>query len=283
MLLISLLVFQVIGFEHLTVDPVAHRVGMGYAKIGDGYNVHYNPAGLAYVMGPYYSASYCSYIAGTHFGYLGIEQKQLGVGIRYFNSGSMKKTDALGQEYGTFGVHFIDLSVGKGFFLQDFCVGVSIKGAYTRIDTLYALGVGIDVGALYLLPDPELQFGLAVKNLGTGVKPYIEANEGFPYEVNLSAVKHLPNGWIGLDLVKPALMDFGIRFGGAYAVIDNFELKASYTTLLSSMQTGSSGLDFLAGLTVGFGIAVNTFNIHYSYAPYFDLGDGHRISLSLGG
>jgi len=283
MLFFVFLLFNTVGYEHLLVDPVAERVGMGYAQIGDGYNVHYNPAGLAYNVTPFYSASYCSYIGGTHFGYLGLERSQFGVGIRYFNSGSMKKTDVLGQEYGTFGVHFIDLAVGKGFFFNDFVVGLSLKGLYTRIDTLYSLGVGVDVGVLYLIPEPEIQLGLTVKNIGTGVKPYIEENELLPYEVNISAMKYLPSGWIGLDVVKPALMDFGLRFGAGYSVFEGFELKASYSTFYSSMQTGSSGLDFLAGLTVGFGVSLKTFSIHYSYAPYFDLGSGHRLSLSLGG
>lgn len=283
-MLVMLLVFcNAVGFEHLLVDPVAQRVGMGYAQVGDCYNVHYNPAGLAYTVTPLYAVSYCHYIGETHFGYLGMEQKQLGVGIRYFNSGSMKKTDALGQEYGTFGVHFIDMTVGKGLFYRDFAIGVSFKGLYARIDTLYSLGVGLDAGVLYLIPETELQLGLAVKNIGTGVKPYIDENESFPFEVDLSAMKFFRFGWVGIDVVKPALMNFGLRAGGAYAILENFEIKASYSTLLSSMQTGSSGLDFLAGITVGFGVKMKAFSIHYSYAPYFDLGGGHRLSLSLGG
>jgi hypothetical protein len=283
MLTIMIFLCSTIGFEHLLVDPVAQRVGMGYAQIGDGYNVHYNPAGLSYTVAPLYTASYCQYIGGTHFGYLGVEKNQFGVGVRYFNSGNMKKTDALGQEYGTFGVHFIDLTVGKGFFYNDFGIGFSLKGLYARIDTLYSLGVGVDAGVLYLLSEPEIQVGIAVKNLGTGVKAYIEDNDVFPYEVNVSAMKYLPFGWVGFDLVKPALMDIGLRIGGCYTVFDNLEIKASYSTLYSSMQTGSSGLDFLAGIIVGFGVNINTFSIHYSYAPYFDLGGGHRLSLSLGG
>jgi hypothetical protein len=283
MCVIACLIFATIGFEHLVVDPVAERVGMGYAQIGDGYNVHYNPAGLAYTIRPLYSVSYCRYIGDTHFGYLGLEQNQVGIGIRYFNSGSMKKTDVLGQEYGTFGVHFIDLTIGKGLFWRDLAIGFSLKGLYDRIDTLYSLGIGIDMGVLYLISDPEIQLGMAIKNVGTGLIPYIEDNEIFPYEVNVGALKYLPFGWIGFDVVKPALNDVGLRLGGAYSILDNFEIRASYSTLFSSMQTGSSGLDFLAGITVGFGIDVKSYSINYSYAPYFDLGGGHRLSLSLGG
>lgn len=272
-----------IGFEHLTVDPVAHRVGMGYAQFGDGYSVHYNPAGLAYGLGSYYSASYLNYICDTHFGYLGFERGQIGVGIRYFNSGSMKKTDELGIEEGSFGVHFIDLNLGKGFFYKDIGFGISVKGVYANIDTLTSLGAGVDIGVLYILPEPEIQIGLAVKNIGSGLKPFIESNESFPYEVNLGAIKRFSDGWFGLDIVKPALMDFGVRVGGSYSVIANFNLKASYNTLLSSVSTGSSGFDFLAGLTVGFAVNTNTICLNYSYSPYFDLGGGHRISVSIGG
>jgi hypothetical protein len=272
-----------IGFEYLNVDPVAHRVGMGYALFGDGYSVHYNPGGLAFSSETYYSTSYLNYIGGTHFGFLGYERNQIGLGIRYFYSGSMKKTDEFGNEYGSFGAHFIDVNFGKGFFYKDIGLGVSIKAVYANIDTLYSLGAGVDIGALYILPDPAIQIGLAVKNIGTGIKPFVDVRETFPYEINISGIKRFPQGWVGLDIVKPALTGFGIKIGGTYSITSLFSLKASYNSLLSSMRTGSNGLDILAGLTVGFAVMTNTLVIDYSYSPYFDLGGGHRISLRLGG
>ncbi len=272
-----------IGFEYLVVDPVAHRVGMGYALYGDGYSVQYNPGGLAFSYSPHYSLSYLNYIGGTHFGFLGYESKQIGVGVRYFNSGSMKKTDALGNEYGSFGVHFIDLNLGKGFVYKDIGLGVSLKTLYANIDTLYALGIGFDLGAIYILSKPKVQIGVAVKNIGTSVKPFITTNEIFPYEINVGAVKQFNQAWIGLDLVKPALTGFGLRIGGAYALTPIFILKTSYNSLLSTLRTESNGLDILTGLTIGITITTKNFLLDYSYSPYFDFGSGHRISISLGG
>lgn len=283
MAFLMLFLATTVGFEYLMVDPIAQRVGMGYAQVGDGYNVHYNPSGLAYTVGSYYSASYMHYIGDTHFGYLGYERNQLGLGIRYFNGGSLKKTDALGQEFGTFGVHFIDINIGKGFVYKDIALGFTIKTVYERIDTLYSLGLGVDVGALYVLQQPEIQVGLAIKNIGSSVKPFIESGESFPYELNVSAAKNIGSGWFGLDVVKPAVMNYGIRIGAGYTVLNNFEIKASYNSLLSSMKTGGSGLDFLTGITLGIAVRKNTICFNYSYTPYFDLGGGHRISVSVGG
>ncbi|MGB3478631.1 MAG: hypothetical protein WBB67_05675 [bacterium] len=283
MLTLILLLTANIGFEHLLVDPIAHRVGMGYAQFGDGYSVSYNPAGLAYNYGSFYSTSYLSYIGDTHFGYLGYEKNQLGLGIKYFYGGQIKKTDEWGAEHGSFGVHFIDLNVGKGFFYRNVAIGVSIKAVYAKIDTLYSLGAGIDLGTMYLWEEPDVQVGFAVKNIGSGVKPFIETSEMFPYEVNVGGVKRFTDAWLGLDIVKPALMDFGIRIGGGYSVVPNLELKASYNTLLSSIRTESSGLEFLAGLTAGFSLRTKALCIDYTYSPYFDLGGCHRLSVSLGG
>ncbi len=280
---IILLLITTIGFEHMSVDPVAHRVGMGYAQFGDGYSVHYNPGGLAYGIGTFYSASYLNYIGGTHFGYIGYENNQVGVGIRYFNGGTIKRTDELGFEDGTFSVHFIDMTIGKGLFFKDIGLGIALKGVYARIDTLSAIGVGADIGGIYVIPDPEIQIGLAIKNIGTGVKAYIEENETLPYEINLGVTKQFADGWVGLDLVKPALMDFGIRIGGSFSVTPLFDLKASYNSLLSSIRTGNNGLDFLAGVTAGFALNTGKFCIDYSFTPYFDLGGCHRLSVSLGG
>jgi hypothetical protein len=271
------------GFEYLTIDPIAHRAGMGYAQFGDGYSVHYNPGGLAYGFNPRYSACYLNYIADTHFGYLGYERNQIGVGVRYFNGGSIKKTDEFGQEFGSFGVHFIDINLGKGFFINDIGVGFSLKGVYENIDTLSSLGIGVDVGAIYVISDPEVQIGCAVKNIGYGVTPFIDTRESFPYELDVGVYRHFADGWFGLDFVKPALMGAGVRVGAGYTVNSLFEIKASYTSLLSSMRTGTNGLDFLAGLTAGFAMYVGSLCIDYTYSPYFDLGGGHRISVSLGG
>jgi len=271
-----------IGFEYLSVDPVAHRVGMGYGQFGDGYSINYNPGGLAFSFDTYYSSSYLHYIAGTHFGYLGYERNQIGVGVRYFYSGAMKRTDEWGGENGSFGVHFIDLNFGKGFIFQDIGLGASIKGIYASIDTLYALGVGVDLGALYILSGPAIQIGLAIKNIGSSVKAFIDAKETFPYEINIGGIKRFSEGWVGLDIVKPALTNVGLRAGGAYSITSIFIVKASYSTLLSSMKT-ESGLDFLAGLTIGCAIQKGRLSIDYSFSPYFDLGGGHRVSVSLGG
>jgi hypothetical protein len=270
-----------IGFEFLSVDPVAHRAGMGYALYGDGYDVHYNPGGLAFSDVTQYAVSYLNYFGGTHFGYLGYARRQIGVGLRYFNSGSMKKVDELGQEYGTFGVQHIDISFGKGFFYKEVGIGAALKAVYSSIDTLSALAVGVDIGAIYNIPDPGVQLGLSVKNIGSGVTAYVESRETLPYEITLSAAKVMDAGWFGVDLVKPALLDFGARIGGAYYVNPFLHLKASYSTLLSAIR--SEGVGFLAGLTVGMGVCKDRFLLSYSYSPYFDLGGGHRISISYGG
>lgn len=283
MSVLMLFLTTIIGYEFLLVDPIAHRVGMGYAQLDDGYSIHYNPAGLAYTSRSYYSASYLHYIDDTHFGYLGFERNQIGIGITYFYSGKITKTNEVGIEYGSFGVHFIDINLGKGFFYQDVGLGISIKGVYVNIDTLSSVGAGLDIGALYVLSEPEIQIGLALKNIGSGIKPFIDERESFPYEIDLGGVKQFTDGWIGLDIVKPALMNLGLRIGGAYSLVPNFELKASYSTLLSSIKTGSSGLDFLAGLTTGFAFKTSSICVNYSYSPYFDLGGCHRVSVSLGG
>ena len=280
---ILLFLWTITGYEYLDVDPVASRTTMGYALFGDGYSIDYNPAGLAFSFEPYYSISYLNYIAGTHLGYLGYENNQLGVGIHYLYSGSIKKTDALGNEYGNFSASFLDLNVGKGFFLGEFGFGITIKGVYENIDTLYSLGSGIDLGLLYLFPETEVQLGFSIKNIGIGIKPFTDKKESFPYEINLAGVKRIDDSWIGLDLVKNVLQGTGFRIGGSYAVTENFNINASYNSLLSSMKTGSSGFDFVTGLIIGFSIKKGQLQISYCYAPYFDLGQGHRLTISIGG
>jgi len=270
------------GFEYLLVDPVAERVGMGYALCGDGHNIHYNPAGLILNTSASYSISYLNYIGGTHFGYLDYESQLLGVGIRYFYSGKIKKTDPTGQELGDFSTNFIDLNIGKGFAMNNIMFGASGKIVYELIDTLYSLGVGTDIGALYFLSQENIQLGFAMKNIGTSVKPFINERELFPYEFNLGAIRRFNSGWLGIDIVRPALMNFGIRVGCEYELNQFFSLRASYNSLLSQIKT-DSGLDFFAGMTLGFAVKKGQIQINYSYTPYFTLGQAHRLTIRIGG
>ncbi len=280
--MILFLLLADIGFEYMLVDPVAERVGMGYALYGDGHNIYYNPAGIVLNTGTSYSFSYLNYIAGTHFGYIDYENNKLGAGIRYFYSGKMKKTDALGQEFGTFSTNFIDLNVGRGFTISNILLGASGKVVYQLIDTLYSIGIGVDFGGLYLFEQNKIQVGIALKNLGMAVKPFINDKELLPYDINLGICYRLEKGWLGIDLVKPALMNPGVRIGSGFEFTDFLTFRISYTSLLSQIKT-DSGLDFLAGLTLGFGVRKSRINVNYSYTPYFNLGQAHRLTIKIGG
>lgn len=280
--MLLLFLIAVTGFEYLVVDPVAERVGMGYALFGDGYSVNYNPAGIILTDKPYYSISYMNYICGTHFGYLGYEKREMGIGIRYFYSGKMKKTNATGYELGSFSTNFLDLNAGKSFYIKSILFGVTVKFVYENIDTLFSGGLGCDLGILYFFSAQNIQTGIAVKNIGTTVKPFIDEKERLPYEINLGIVKRLQDNWIGLDIVKPAVEGLKWRFGGEYGITPGFSLKASYSSLLSEMKLGT-GVDFLTGLNIGFAIKRTPLVINYIYAPYFSLGQSHRVSIKLGG
>ncbi|MEO0162766.1 MAG: hypothetical protein ABIL39_01365 [candidate division WOR-3 bacterium] len=271
-----------IGFEYLLVDPIAERGGMGYALYGDGHNIYYNPAGVNLNHKSNYSFSYMNYIGGTHFGYVGYESGTLGAGVRYFYSGKIKKTDALGQELGEFSTNFIDLNIGKGFKINHILLGAAGKIVYEQIDSLYSMGLGVDIGVLHLLDPSNIQVGLVLKHLGMSIKPFISQKELLPYEIDLGVIKKLNEGYLGFDVVKPGLMNLGLRIGGGYNLTKFFILRFSYNTLLSQIKT-DTGLDFLAGLTVGFGIKKEKLNINYSYTPYFNLGQAHRLTIRIGG
>ncbi len=274
--------FMATGFEYLLIDPVAERAGMGYGLCGDGYSINYNPAGIVLTENPCYSISYLNYMCGTHFGYLGYERKEFGLGIKYFYSGRIKKTDALGSELGYFSANFIDANIGKAFYFKDFFVGASLKLGYEKIDTLFAGGLGVDIGCLYFLSAENIQIGLGLKNIGMTIKPFIDEKERFPYEINLGIVKRFEAGWVGLDLVKSELFNFVWRLGGKYEINPIFALKASYNSLFSQMKIGT-GIDFLTGIGIGFEITKAPLKINYFYTPFFTLGHGHRISIKLGG
>ncbi len=280
---IILLVVQTVGFEFLSVDPVARRLQGGIGITGDGYELNYNPAALAFNERQISTISYFNYIGGTHFGQVGHKIKQFGVMAKYFNGGSLKHTDNMGNELqpATFGVNFIDLTVGAGFkFHSKFGLGADLKFQYERIDTFTALGMGMDAGAYYQVSE-RIKTGSILKNLGYGIKPFIKEHEMLPFEFGIGGVIDWPKSSLFIDGYLPVVGKPNGRIGYEYWLVNQFSLKIGYNSKLLEVKTGEGAIDLIAGMNGGFGVKVGNFIFDYLITPYGELGLTHRLSLSF--
>ncbi len=276
-----LILVQAVGFEFLSVDPVARRNQGGIGVTGDGYEITYNPSGLAFNSKQISTISYFNYIGGTHFGQIGHQLKSKALAVRYFNGGTLKRTDNMGNELGTFGVHFIDLALGPGFKINEkLGLGASVKFQYERIDTFVSLGTGIDLGSLYKLKE-NINLAAVVKNLGLTIKPFIEERDILPLEVGLGGALYWAKNSMFADFYIPIEGKPNGRLGYEYWLLKNFSLKIGFNSKLLELKTGSEAIDLITGLGLGVGIRWAGLNLDYLFTPYGELGLLHRISLAF--
>ncbi len=276
------------GFEFLRITPTAREAalaGSALARPVGALAFYYNPAGINPVNSAQFT--YINHIAGTHLGSVAYTQpldaqKTIGAGVYYFNSGTMKRTNEIGEELGTFGVSFASINLaGNINLLPGFALGLGISGLYGTMDTFFSLGLAGNLGILYQPPVTGLNLAFAVNNLGVQLKPYGTARDPLPLEFNLGASwEPIPEINLNLTLNQPIDNRFNFRLGIEGWVNQFLALRLGYNSLGTDLM-GGEGSDALAGFATGIGVRYDRFYLDYSFTPMVILGTSHRISLGI--
>jgi hypothetical protein len=278
------------AFNFLKIGEGARPIAMGSAFTAvadDGNLLFWNPGGFSQIETPMGTTTYRNYVAGIHTGYLAYlrpksEKDAFGGSVHFLYSGSMVKTNMVGEPLGDFTYSVVVPTIGYGRKIkEDVSVGIAIKGIYQNVDEFNNFGVAADIGGLYETPREGLTVGAVVQNLGAEVQPLDSLKYSLPITGKIGGVYRIPEKpvTIALDLSKPIDNDFAVSFGGEAWLSSRLAFRGGFTSTLLDLKTGS-GTDFLAGISSGVGLLVK--NIHFDYAitPMIDLGLAHRISLS---
>ena len=282
------------GFEFIRIAPTAREAAMAGATTADARSAMafwYSPVHALGIGNSHAHLGYVSYLAGIQLGSAAYSRplaadKGIGIGIMYLNSGSMKRTDALGNELGTFGVSFADLNISGAMQLSDLVsLGVGIQGLYGSIDTFYGLGLAANLGVRARVPFEGfdgLYAGLNAHNVGYQVEAFQEGRDPMPSEFAFGlAWLPSPSFSLAVDALKP--LDNKLQFrGGIEGWIGNIlALRGGYSTSGADLKSGG-GSDILAGFTTGLGIRYQKYQLDYAFIPMVELGMTHRLSLSIG-
>jgi len=278
------------GFEFLRITPTAREAAMGGASIGSALSpmgFWFSPAHALSAPSPRAHVGYINYVAGIHTGSAAYGQpvgtdKGVGFGIVYLNSGSMKRTDEHGDEFGTFGVSYVNLNLSGAMRLGDaLAVGVGLQGLYGSIDTFFGLGLAGNVGATYQLPVDGLTAGLAVRNVGYQLKAFQAEGDPLPIDFGIG-LGYQPNPLLNLalDVRKPIDNRVNVRAGIEGWVADLLAVRVGYSTDGVDLRSGG-GSDILAGLTTGLGFRWHGYQLDYCFIPMVELGVAHRLSLAF--
>jgi len=292
------------GATFLKIEAGARPVAMGGAFVAvadDANTTYWNPAGLAQIQEREITAMHNEWLEDIRYEFLGYAQpiksegRAQGFGVSVmclYMSGLESRTTETIEPEGTFAAYDIAVAgayareVGKGVY-----IGANIKLIHQRIEDETAWSGALDVGLLYTLSGPgrkiskgKFQLGFAVQNIGPGIK-FIEESDSLPLNLKAGVAKifdlrsiksemtlaldvnapidNVPNGHFGVEFVYQKMKD--IELAG----------RIGYKT------NTISDLNVLSGLSAGVGFLWKRLAIDYVWVPYGDLGNTHRISLTI--
>lgn len=254
--------------------------GAGSTLAEDATSLHYNPAGLAEARGLSMTSEYVSGLAGTDRQFLGAvlpvgEAGGIGVSLLRWDYGSTDRTlaDATGAfagNAGTFSGSDLALRIGYGTRIGSLRVGAAAGFVRQKVDDVSGDGAFLTLGARWEDRTGRLRLAAALRNLGTrldfttsGERPAAEGVLGVSYRA-------LPTLTAALDLSYAEDGGENAHAGVEWRPRDWVALRGGYT---STTDAGD-------GFTGGVGVVYEGIALDYAFAPFGDLGDDHRVSLS---
>jgi hypothetical protein len=287
------------GATFLKIEAGARPVAMGGAFVAvadDANTTYWNPAGLGWLEEREITAMHNEWLEDIRYEFLGYAQpiksegRAQGFGVSVmclYMSGLESRTTETPEPEGTFSAYDIALAgayaceVGK-----DVSIGANVKLIHQRIEEETAWSGAVDLGLLYKQSRRRegLRLGFAVQNIGSGIKfikesdplplnikagiarsfelPQIKSKLTLALDVN-APIDNVPNGHLGVEFV--------------YKKIENIELAGRVGYKTSTI----SDLNALSGFSAGAGFLWKRMGVDYVWVPYGDLGNTHRISLTI--
>lgn len=271
------------NFLKLDVGARQSAMAGAFAGLADDVNtINYNPAGLLQIGTISMTAMHNQWFQTIKYEHLGYAQKVwwggvIGGNLSYFYMGDIEGS-RFSKEGGyekasdwTAWDTCLTLSYAHPWS-DKLSVGVNFKIIYEKIEQEGASTLAFDLGTFYKPPMDNLSFGVCLQNLGSGLK-FIQDKSDLP--INLKggiAVKLLDEHLlVAVDGNKPIDNELNLRLGFEYWLLDTFALRAGYRT----------GIDMGSGFAGGIGLKVMNYQLDYGFVPYSEIGDSHRISMSM--
>jgi hypothetical protein len=169
-------------FLNLAQSPRQAALGGKTVTVVD-YDVNqafYNPATINPQMDNHLSANYGNYFGEVTYGTAAYAYtydrhvQTFHAGVNYINYGDFEGRDELGNITGQFTGSEIALSFGyaQNIPWTDFYVGANAKMISSSLETYSSFGVAADIGVLYIDEQNDINYGLAIRNVGYQIKPF---------------------------------------------------------------------------------------------------------------
>lgn len=270
--------------QFLKLGAGARAAGMGDAYVAvadDVTGAYWNPAGLAQVETPEVALMHNDWLVDTQYQYVGgalpMKRGVVGASIQRMDYGSIDKYTAADAREGSFDAGSMAANVTFGMPLNNgLLVGGTVKYISETIESESATGFAGDLGVLYRRENTS--FGASVSNLGSAMKMVRESYD-LPRLLRIGAAHRLMENRLLLSagVTSPSDNDPAVHAGAEFQLTPMIAFRGGY----SATPGNNLDVDGLTGVTAGFGLTLNAFNLDYALVPFGDLGMTHRLSLRI--
>ena len=271
--------------QFLKLGAGARAEGMGDAFVAvcdDATAIYWHPAGLNRIQGRSLSVMHAVWFEDISYDWISYAQKAgntgaCGVGVQYLSYGSIPARDDTGLERGSFNPDDLAVSLSYARSIQGFALGINAKYISSRIQNS-ACALAGDIGVQHSMAHGRLSLGLAIQNIGTPMK-FIDAADPLPGNIKLGAACLIHNNWTAaLDINAPVDNAVTLGAGTEYRYVIDATMTAAGRVGYNTRARDTGGVN---GISAGFGFSYLCYSIDYAFVPYGDLGNTHRISLSI--
>ena len=326
-ILYNTLVFSQIGgkttyqFLNLVNSPRQAALGGKTITIYD-YDVNqanFNPATINPDMDNRLSVNYGSYFGEVTYGTASYAYtydrhiQTFQAGINYVNYGKIDGYDEIGNPTSSFTGSEIALSFGYAYNVPftDLHIGASGKLISSTLESYQSYGGALDIGAIYIDEDNDINYALVMRNIGTQFKAYNEVNEKLPFEIMAGISQEVENVPIRWHLTLENLQQWNVAFsnpnraestldgettqekvsffnnalrhvvfGGELFPRKGFNLRLGYNFRRGEELKLEEQRNF-SGISLGFGLKMGRLKFDYSYSRYTLAGNTSLFGLSI--
>ena len=308
-------------FLNLVTSPRQAALGGKVITIYDNdvNQAHFNPATINAEMDNHLALNYGSYFKEVSYGtasYAYTYDRHLQTfqaGVNYVNYGNFEGFDENGQATAGFTGSEIALSFGYAYTIPntDLHIGASAKLISSTLESYNSFGGAIDIGALYIDEKNDINWGLAIRNLGMQFSTYNGVNEKLPIEIIAGVSQELENVPIRWHFTLENLQQWNISFSNPVRAESSFngESTAEKVSFLNNafrhVIVGVElfprkafnfrlGYNFrraeelrleeqrnFSGISLGFGLKLNKLKFNYSYSRYTLAGNTSLFGLTI--
>lgn len=295
-------------FLNLVTSPRQAALGGKIVTLYD-YDVNqaiFNPATINPEMDNHLSANYGSYYGEVTYGTAAYAYtydrhvQTFHVGVNYVDYGTFEGRDETGNKTGDFSGSEIALSFGYSYNIPytDIHIGANGKLISSTLESYNSFGGAIDLGAIYIDEDNDINIGLAIRNIGSQFTTYAGTYEPLPLEVIAGISQEVENVPVRWHITLENLQQWNIAFSNPNRATQDLEgnvteEKVSFLNnalrhliLGAELFPGKSfniraGYNFrrgqelsiqdkrtFAGISAGMSIRFNKLRFDYSYSRY---------------